>query len=645
MQGKSKGEKISKGCKAPLILSSVLLPFQILRGSMTKQLRATLAAIVVISSISLQAQTSTAANKRAATKKTVHRKAHVETSTERQIRELREQMLNQQSQIDELKQQNADKDARLAEAQQSARGAEATAATATAKADTLSSTVSANSDAVTALSSSVTDLKSTTVGMAQTISDTKKNVMEQLESPLALHYKGVTITPVAFFAAESVYRQRALNADVNTPFNSTPFPGAAQAHTSEFNFSGRQSRLGALVQSNPGPFHLAGYFEADFLSAGATSNGNQSNSYTLRQRQIWAQAALNSGFTVTGGQMWSLVTETKKGTDNRTENLPATIDAQYHVGFSWERQPGVRFQQKIGNLTAAVALENAQIIYAATNANANFFIGNAGAGGGLYDSLANYSNNIAPDVIVKGAYDLPHAHFEAGGLARFFRDRYYPNQTLTTASAAGAHNDTKVGGGFFANARVSPSHYADLGVHILGGTGVGRYGTATLPDITVHPDGTLAPIKGYQGLVSVELHPTKKLDLDLYTGAEYAQRTVYLSTLGASAGKLIGYAPITINNSSCSTEGLPSTPGSGLGSIGVAGAPPYSPAGSCGAATRALVEGTAEFVYRFYDSAKYGRLQYAMQYSYLNREAWTGIGGAPKGTNNMVFTSMRYYIP
>ena len=52
--------------------------------------------------------------------------------------------------------------------------------------------------------------------------------------------------------------------------------------------------------------------------------------------------------------MWSLVTETKTSTDNRTENLPATIDAQYHVGFSWERQPGVRFQQRIGGFTGAV---------------------------------------------------------------------------------------------------------------------------------------------------------------------------------------------------------------------------------------------------------------------------------------------------
>ena len=607
-----------------------------------------MAAILVISSTSLQAQTSTATPKRTTAKKTVHRKAPVESTTQRQIRELREQMLNQQSEIDALKQQNADKDARLAAAQQSAQGAEAAAASASAKADSLSAASSANTEAVSNLNSSVTDLKSTTVGIQQTITDTKKTITNAIESPLAIHYKGLTITPVAFFAAESVYRQRALNADVNTPFNATPFPGAAQANTSEFNFSGRQSRIGALFQSNPGPFHFAGYVEADFLSAGATSNENQSNSYTLRQRQIWGQAATNKGFTVTGGQMWSLVTETKTGTDNRTEVLPATIDAQYHVGFSWERQPGVRFQQKIGNLTGAVSVEQAEIIYSASNANSNFFIGNAGAGGGLYNLTANYSSNVAPDVIVKFAYDTPHfGHYEIGGLARWFRDRYYPNQTLTVPSAAGATNNTKVGGGAFANLRFPVTHFADVGLHGLGGTGVGRYGTSTLPDVTVHPDGTLAPIKNYQGLFSLELHPTKKLDLDGYAGAEYAQRTVYLDTLAGTTnfGKLVGYAPITLSNSSCNTESLPSTPTSGLGSIGVAGGAPYNPAGSCGAATRTVKELTGEFVYRFYSSPKYGRLQYAMQYSYLTRKAWAGVGGAPNATNNMVFTSLRYYIP
>ncbi len=253
-----------------------------------------MAAILVISTTSLQAQTSTATTPKTTTgKKAATKKAPVESPIEREIRELREQMQSQQSQIDALKRENADKDARLAAAQQAAQGAQATADAASAKADSLNSSVSANTESVASLNSTVTDIKTTNIGVAQTLSDTKKSITEQLENPLAIRYKGVSITPVAFFAFEGVYRQRSLNSDVNTPFNATPYPGAAQAHTSELNFSGRQSRIGGLFEGNTGPFKLSGYIEADFLSAGTTSNDNESNSYTLRQRQFWGQAATN----------------------------------------------------------------------------------------------------------------------------------------------------------------------------------------------------------------------------------------------------------------------------------------------------------------------------------------------------------------
>ena len=222
---------------------------------MTKQFRATMAAILAISTISLPAQTTTA-SKTTTTKKAAAKKAPAESPVEREIRELREQMQNQQAQIDALKRQNAEQASQLSAAQQAAQSAASAASAASAKADSLSPSVSSNTESVASLNSTVTDLKSTTVGMAQTISDTKKTIMDQLESPLTIRYKGIEITPVAFFAAESVWRQRALNADVNTPFNATPYPGAAQAHTTEFNFSGRQSRVGALFVGNPGPFKL-----------------------------------------------------------------------------------------------------------------------------------------------------------------------------------------------------------------------------------------------------------------------------------------------------------------------------------------------------------------------------------------------------
>ena len=62
---------------------------------------------------------------------------------------------------------------------------------------------------------------------------------------------------------------------------------------------------------------MTGYYEADWLGAGITSNNNQSNSYVLRQRQLWADAKTASGWDFTGGQGWSLATETTAGPDPR----------------------------------------------------------------------------------------------------------------------------------------------------------------------------------------------------------------------------------------------------------------------------------------------------------------------------------------
>ncbi len=624
---------------------------------MTKQLQATLAAMLVMSTISVRAQLSTStttsrpsstmtkttvvttdrsaskSRKRSTTRKATARKTPVESSTARELRELREEMVNQQAQIDVLKQQNADKDAKLATATSDAQAANAAAATANSQAQSLQTLIQQNSSSVQTLSSDVSDLKVANTGLATTISDTKRDLNEKIESPTTLHYKGVTITPVAFFAAESVYRTRSTDSDVNTPFNATPFSGAAQAHTSEWNGTGRQSRLGALFSGNTGPFKLAGYFEADFLSAGITSNENQSNSYTLRQRQIWGQIATTSGFTMTGGQMWSLVTETAKGTDNRTEVLPNTIDPNYHVGFSWTRQYGVRFQQKFSPaFTLAMSIEEAQNLFSASNAPTNFFIGSPGTGAGQFNATANYSNNVSPDVIVKAAFDPKYGHFEVGGLGRFFRDRYYPGVLATPPFGAnGARNDTRFGGGALANARFPVTHFLDIGLHGLVGDGVGRYGTTNLPDTTIHPDGTLALLRGAQGLFSLETHPSKKLDVYGYAGGEYAQRTLYRN----AAGVLVGYAPSTALNTGCNTETLPTSN---------SGYTPGVPA-NCAGATRAIFEGTGGFTYRLASSPKFGRLQYQMVYSYLTREGWAAVGGAPKATNNMVFTGMRYYIP
>ena len=610
-----------------------------------------------------------------ATKKKTTRAAAVTT---RDVQELKDALAAQQQQIEQLRRQLTQRDQSWQQAQQQLQQAQSAAAAAQAKADQAAQEASQQQQSVSDLKSDVTDMKQNAANAALSLQETQKAIHADLEHPLALHYKGITITPGGFLEAESVWRQHALGADVNTPFNSIPFDGASASHISEWFGSGRQSRVSMLGEGKLGSAKVSGYVEADFLSAGVTSNSNQSNSYTLRQRQAWAQGALSNGWTFTGGQMWSLVTETKTGLDNRTEALPMTIDAQYNVGFSWARQFGFRVTKNFSNKAwAGFSIENAQTTTGGTlvSGQNNFLIGSQGAGGGLYNATANYSFNATPDFVGKLAFQPGHAHIEVFGVIRDFRDRVFPCGGLIVAkngalpastkcdgatfpNANGAFNNSELGGGGGANVRVTLAHHVDVGVHFLGGDGIGRYGSAGLPDVIIRPDGILVPARNYQALGTLEWH-SKRLDIYANVGGEYEDRVDFVS-----GGKGAGYGSPLFNNSGCYGEAPPSstvtnvdTPGSGTTPInsgtvpvpGSAGTPlsagfnPASPS-NCAGNTRVIYEGTLGFWYRLYSGDK-GRVQFGPQYSYINRSPWQGKGGTPSAQENMVLTSFRYYLP
>src|SRR6202035_4465374 len=272
------------------------------------------------------------------------------------------------------------------------------------------------------------------------LQETQKSIQD-MSTPTALHYKGVSITPVGFVAAETVTRERANEADINTPFNSIPYPGNALAHIGENAFTARQSRLGLLAESKVGNTKLTGYWEADFLGTGVTSNNRESNSYVLRQRFLYGQAAFQSGWIVTAGQQWSLATETRKGITNRQEVLPYTIDPQYQVGFSWARQYGVRVVKDFGGKFAlGLSVEGPQatiggrgfssfttnnIATSSVTTTGNSFVDAPGSGGGLFNFVdtTGYSINKAPDFIVKAALDPGWGHYEVYGLLSEFGSR------------------------------------------------------------------------------------------------------------------------------------------------------------------------------------------------------------------------------
>jgi hypothetical protein len=241
-----------------------------------------------------------------------------------------------------------------------------------------------------------------------------------------------------------------------------------------------------------------------------------------------------------------------------------------------------------------------------------------------------------------------------------------PANGTATPSAAGAFNDTKVGGGLGASVRFPLAHKkVDFGVKAVAGDGIGRYGSAQLADLTFRPDGTASFLRTAHGLGILEFHANAKLDVYAYYGAEYAWRAAYqgyttiavtntpaipatgttpaipaTSNTTISTTGIGGYGSPLANNSGCSTEAAPAsniTPSAG---------------GTCAGDIRVIQEGTLGFWHKFYTGPK-GGLRWGIQYSYLTKSGWSGSGGLPAGTpgispkavDNMIWTSFRYYIP
>jgi len=562
------------------------------------------------------------------------------------LEQLTEKYEELQREVDELKKQLARRDAAL---QQTLNAAAPTADATTPVPPPLDAT---QTEKIAALQAQVYDLTSKSAKLENEVAADQK-ATKSLENPTTIRFRGVELTPGGFVAGETVSRQRAIGGDVDTQFTGIPFGGQTAGVLSEFNASGRQSRLSLLAEGKLPTATLRGYYEADFLSAGTTSNDNQSNSYALRLRQAWGQAALNNGWTITGGQMWSLATEYKSGLTNNAEAIPLTIDAQYNVGFSWERQYGFRVVKRLrGHFWLGGAVEESQTLNIGGHNLPTIVYQQAGNAGGLYNPAANYSYNYAPDLIAKAVYEPKVGHFELFGVGRFFRDRIFPNAQAAVPSALDAYTAKTQGGGIGANATVSLfAKTLDIGAHILAGNGVGRYSTSALPDATAHADGSLELLVGGSTLGKIEWHPAPRFDLYAYYGGEYDKRAFYatgnyVTTPGPTFGQpiLAGYGAPNQVVSGCYTEVLPTTSANGGGNVPGAAA-------NCTADNRNIQEGTIGYWFRFYQGSR-GTLQQGIQYSYAERHTWEGIGnpvtglaGSPKAIDNMWFTSFRYYLP
>jgi hypothetical protein len=470
----------------------------------------------------------------------------------------------------------------------------------------------------------------------------------------AFQVGAVTVQLGGFLDAATIFRSRNEVADITSSFTSgIPERNSQLYHEPEFRESARATRLSGTVTANPDEVTKTQAFIAiDFQGAAPTSNSNQSNSFIPRLREAWATYDRSDwGFELLGGQTWSLIGMTKQGMNPSQINLPIGIDAGYVAGFNYVRQPQIRFEKSFVDNTYwfGVSIENSQTLYANTSIPSylgtlnisNPGIGTNGTGSNTSTTvctgvtttvkgttatstctttnvagLGTFTNNLAPDIVIKATADYPMAHLEAYGLARVFNDRL--SQDVPALGKGTGESNTLFGGGGGAAALVHViPKMLDVQLSGLVGSGVGRYGASQLPDATIGSNGKPVSLPAYSALAGVIGHPDPAVDVYGYMGTEQVARRYF-----DYDGKAYGFGNPLYPNTTCNYE---------LGS-----------SADCTATTSGVVQGTVGAWYKFL-KGPYGTMQVGAQYSYTRRFVFQGIGPTPKTDENMVFLDFRWY--
>jgi hypothetical protein len=107
--------------------------------------------------------------------------------------------------------------------------------------------------------------------------------------------------------------------------------------------------------------------------------------------------------------------------------------------------------------------------------------------------------------------------------------------------------------------------------------------------------------------------------LDIYTYAGLEKTDAAFANVGTVP---FGYGNPLYNNTGCNVEN--------------------SPAATCNGNTREIRQITAGFYDTIYQGT-YGTVKAGVQYSYNQRLAFVGVGGAPRTDDSIVMSQIRYY--
>jgi hypothetical protein len=448
-------------------------------------------------------------------------------------------------------------------------------------------------------------------------------------SPLSINIGNTTFTPLGFVDATFYARSSNVGSGLGTNFGSIPYNTATTGHLSETNFTTQNSRIGFRVDSTFMGAKVLGYFEADFLGQPSPTVFVTSNADTFRMRNIYVDVRKN-WFEVLGGQDWSMATPNRVSLSPVPADIFYTqdMDTNYQLGLVWSRQTQFRFvAHPSDNFAIGLSLENPQQYGGGGNGSTAITVptpytaittnnAQVNVGTSVTSSPSLFGGvsvpNVAPDVIVKAAYDGHVSdkllHVEAAGLVRQFK---IATGSGTAAAPWVTSSATGYSGEFNMNLQLLKKFR--LIENLFWGDGNGRYIFGQAPDFIITANGGISPIHSGSTVDGFEANITKNTLLYAYYGGVFINREItYLAT---TTGGRTTYTPFG-----------------------------YGYAGS--SQNRAVQEGTIGFVQTFWKNPSYGALSMITQYSYLNRNPWSYATGAPKEAHsNMVWVDLRYTLP
>jgi hypothetical protein len=176
-----------------------------------------------------------------------------------EVEELRRELQSQKEELQLIKEELAKRDRQIGEERGKTASADSKAIEVTIKASEavaisaeVKTTAAVSGPSVTNLAASnaaASNAPGGTVPAPSPVATSGQN--DEEKGPLTIRFKGISITPGGFIAAETVNRQRALSDDINTQFNANAvaFPPNSHSKTMAFWSSENESLMSLSSES------------------------------------------------------------------------------------------------------------------------------------------------------------------------------------------------------------------------------------------------------------------------------------------------------------------------------------------------------------------------------------------------------------